>query len=279
MRYSNLIGSLPHPVLFASDGENSYADNEFVFRMLVDRDKRPHQLQIEYDMDHLGIQALIDADNASVALAIHCQNTYYYKVIEIPKGSLTQSLTFPDCDVMGHVYFNLLVMATRDIPNFKPAGLREGFDGLSFNIRKGDVLAISNELDEYYALPPMRIDESIFLLELQPELDPESFIVDLQGDKIKVGVGSGLNDLVQRNMETKGGRVANIGTVYFPALIEALYQIREEVQESSAWFEALNAAANRVGVESLENSGEWNPLTLAQQLLKNSHAKLLKEGR
>jgi hypothetical protein len=275
MRYSNLIGTLPHPILCSSDVESSYADGTFRFDMQVDRDKRPHQLKVEYEIRHPSIQNLIENDSASVALAIRCQQTYFYEVLEIPKGTCEQSLTFQDRDVMGHVHFNLIVIATKAIPDFRPEGLIGGYEGLSFNIRQGDVLAISDEIDEYYALPPMKLGENIFLLELQPELDPEVFNLDLQEDKIKIGVGSELNDLLQRNMETRFGKAANIGTVYFPALIETLYQVREESHDGKMWYETLSAAANRVGVETLKNVDDWQPLELAQKLLRNSHVRLL----
>jgi hypothetical protein len=179
--------------------------------------------------------------------------------------------------VSGNVSFTLIVKARQRIEKFLPTGLKASFQGMDFNVRKGDILAISNEEQFRYALPPLRVGESIFQLEYVPELERKQFSVDLDDQKIKISVGSDINQKIQYNMETAAGRMMNISAVYFPALVEVLYRVKnQESFAGRAWYEAINSAMQTHGLDITSES--IDPLDVAQILLNYPYMQLFSIG-
>ena len=257
MRFNNMKGQFPLPILRSAESDSNYIDSDFIFSLEVNQESVPHSLVVDFEIKHDDIEGLVSENKATVSLAIHCDSTYFYE----------QS-------VFGNVYFTLIVKARKAIDNFSPKLLEDGFEGLIFNARKGDVLAVSDEYQHYYSLPPLQLGADIFELVEEPELEELSFEVDLTDSKIKVGVGTKLNELVQKNMNTMAGRVNNISSIYFPALVEVLYRVQAENYGAGfAWYEAISSAMKSVGVTVEEEN--WEPLMVAQRLLRFPYQSLL----
>ena len=273
MRFNNLKGQFPLPILRPAGFDSNYVHSDFIFSLVVNQENTPHSLVVNFDIKHPDIEKLIQDKSVTVSLTIHCESTYLYDVIDLANTS-TQTVNFDEKLVFGSVYFTLIVKAVKAITNFRPKHLEPGFDGLEFNVRKGDILAISEEYQHYYSLPPLKLGADIFELEEQPELDELCFEVELTGSKIKIGVGKKLNELVQKNMATMAGRVNNISSIYFPALVEVLYQIQSEsFNISYAWYEAIATAMKSIGANIEEKN--WEPLAIAQCILKFPYEPLL----
>lgn len=266
-------GQFPLPILRPMGSDSNYVNSDFIFSLEVNQKSTPHSLVIEFEIKHDNIEQLVNTNKATVSLAMHCDSTYLYDVIDLA-NTKHQILTIDEQSVFGNVYFTLIVKAKNAITKFRPLNLEDGFDGLEFNIIKGDILAISEEHQYYYSLPPLPLGADIFELEEQPELDALCFEIDLTGTKIKICVGTELNELVQKNMNTMSGRVNNISTIYFPALIEVLYQMKEEnFGAGYVWYEAVATAMSSVG--ATVEDGNWEPLIVAQQILRYPYEHLL----
>jgi len=273
LRFNNLKGQFPLPILRPAEFDSNYVNSDFIFSLEVNQESTPHLLVVDFEIKHDDIDRLVRDKSATVSLAIHCDSTYLYDVIDLA-NTLHQTVNFDEQLVFGRVYFTLIIKATKAITDFRPKLLELGFDELAFNVRKGDILAISEEHQHYYSLPPLQLGADIFELEEQPELAELSFEVELTDSKIKIGVGTKLNELVQKNMNTMSGRVNNISSIYFPALVEVLYQMQSEsFNVSYAWYEAISTAMKSVGVNVEEKN--WEPLTVAQSLLKFPYEPLL----
>jgi len=129
------------------------------------------------------------------------------------------------------------------------------------------------EVVEFYGLPPMPVGDSIFELVLQENLESNEFTVDLSEAMIQVCVGTCINELIQKNMNTAIGRLKNISSIYFPVLVDVLYQIREDQShQGKAWYEAIGSAMSSIGQEI--DSKSWEPLSVAQHLLKTPYVNL-----
>ena len=273
MRFNNLKGQYPLPILRPEEFGSNYVNSDFIFSLEINQKSIPHSLLVDFEIKHDGIDRLVREKNATVSLAIHCESTYLYDVIDLANTS-NQSVNIDEQIVFGSVYFTLIVKATKAIIDFRPKYLETGFDGLAFNVRKGDILAISEEHRHYYSLPPLQLGADIFELEEQPELAELCFEVELTDSKIKIGVGSKLNELVQNNMNTMSGRTNNLSSIYFPALVEVLYQMQDESFDVGfAWYEAISTAMKSVGVPVDDKN--WEPLLVAQRLLKFPYEPLL----
>lgn len=272
MRFNNLIASFPQPVLRPADFESSYLNSDFKFDLELEVHTTPHKLNISCEILHDDIVQLIQQNKAKLALAVHCKDTYLYeiKTLSLKKQ---QQITLSENDVFGNVYFTLVVIATKDISGFSPDHLEPAFAGLSFDIRKGDVLAVSDEVQKFYSIPPIRLNEGIFQLKLQPDLHEDAFEISLEEQKIHIGVGASLNNKIQQNMASKSGQLKNISSIYFPALIDVLYQAKAENYEGKAWFEAIAGAMKSHGTDI--NTDPWDPLQEAQKLLQSPYMTLL----
>ena len=273
MRFNNQKGQFPLPILRPAESDSNYVNSDFIFSLEVNQETSPHSLVVDFDIIHDGIKKLVSENKATVSLAIHCDSTYFYDVIDLA-NTAQQIVTFDEQIVFGSVYFTLIIKAKKEIVDFRPRHLEAGFDGLAFNVSKGDMLAISNEYKHYYKLPPLQLGADIFELEEEPELGVLCFDVELTESKIKIGVGTKLNELVQKNMNTTAGRVNNISSIYFPALVEVLYRMQsEKFSVGYAWYEAIASAMNSVGITVEENN--WEPLSVAQRLLRYPYEPLL----
>ncbi len=273
MRFNNLKGQFPLPILRPAESDSNYINSDFTFSLEVNQESTPHSIVVDFEIKHDDIEQLVSENKATVSLAIHCDSTYFYDVIDLANAA-QQTLSFDEQSVFGSVYFTLIVKARKAVKEFRPKYLEAGFEDLAFNVGKGDILAISDEHQHYYSLPPLQLGADIFELEEQPELAELSFDVELTDSKIKIGVGTKLNELVQKNMNTTAGRVNNISSIYFPALVEVLYRIQfEKFGVGCAWYEAIASAMKSVGITVDESN--WEPLMVAQRLLRFPYEPLL----
>ena len=276
MRFSRQTGAYPCPVLKEELDECAYSNGKFAFTLDIDTSKSPNTLEIKSELQQPEIESLIKNQDANLALGVHCDKTYYYDLVDL-SNKPSHSITLDEQQVFGNVYFFLVVKAKRAISNFSPSGLDSVFNGMSFNVRCGDLLAISNEVVFNYGLPPLPVGESIFELVLQQERHSSEFAVDLGREKIEIAVGDRLNELLQLNSVHSIGRKKNISSVYLSALVDVLYRITEEQQqhEGKPWFEAIRAAMESLGHDVMKDN--WEPLTVSQQLLRHPYIALFED--
>lgn len=272
MRFNTQRNEYPLPIL-RPDGHNSnYVDSDLTFDMNIKSDTSPNKIVLEHEIKQPDVRKLINSKKATVSLAVHCDDTYFYDLIDL-SNKKKQTINFTETNVFGNVYFTLIVKAVQDFSGFKSKKLESGFDRLTFDVKKGDILAISDEFHHVYQLPPVYLGESIFELVEEPELDELEFNVDPSEQKIKIGVGVELNKLVQKNMGTANGRINNICTIYHPVLIEVLYRVKSEQFEGRAWYELAKAALSGIGMDIEDD--QLDPIQAAQKLLRHPYQSLL----
>ena len=272
MRFNTPRNEYPLPILRPDGHDSNYVKSDLIFDMDIESDTSPNKIVLEQEIKQPDVRELITSKKATVSLAVHCDETYFYDLIDL-SDKKKQAVNFTESNVFGNVYFTLIVKAIKDFSGFKPKNLEAGFDGLSFDVRKGDILAISDEFHHVYQLPPVYLGESIFELVEEPELDDLEFEVDPSEEKIKIGVGVELNKLLQKNMGTANGRINNICTIYLPVLIEVLYRVKNEQFEGRAWYESAKAALNGIGMDIEDEQLE--PIQAAQKLLRHPYQSLL----
>jgi hypothetical protein len=275
MRFNKPQSEYPLPILRPKDFDSDYLESSFDVKIDFFRDSSPHKAEITFDINQKEILDLVKSNKAIVSLAISSLDTYLYELHDL--GNVRkQIVTYNEKNLHGYVYFTLIVRAIQNEPCFTLSDLGKGFQAHSFDVRNGDILAISQEYQVPYQLPPIKMDPTFFQLVEQPELEPSAFEIDLQDQKIKVVVGVELNNLIQLNMETELGRLKNISSIYFPVLIDTLYEIKNSSEyEGRFWFEALRLTMSDLNIDI--NSRDFEPLSTAQKILKFSFAELLRK--
>jgi len=274
MRFNNIQTSLPGPILRSAEHNRTYTSGYFTASIELNSSVNPHTITVEYELHQNAIKKLLKKQAAALALVITCGDTYFYE--HIPLSILEeQTVTLNEAAFLGRVYCTLIIKAVKPIKNFKPSGLIAGFDGMRFNIRAGDVLAVSDEICEDYQLAPVTIGSKIFELNELPALEPHAFNIALGENKIAIGAGVEINELIQLNMDTQEGKQKNLSAIYFPALIEVLYQIKDKPKAhgGKVWYESIAKAMTSQGHDI--TSAGWQPLEVAQDLLMSPYVELL----
>ena len=139
MSTSNII-SYPYPVLtsYGDDVIPSLSTNNVTASVSND-EKNDYILSATCDLKDSTLVQLIAANSAEFMMEIDCKNSFYRRCIRQPDNIFTVNL--PRKTMTGRTTFNIFVVAKENFkytsPNFHP-----DYDGQSFDIEKGDVLAI-----------------------------------------------------------------------------------------------------------------------------------------
>ena len=273
MRFNKKNDSLMGPVLRSEGSNSNYINGSFEASFELNS---PDQITVEYTLVQGKIETLLKEQQASLALAVHCEDTYFYEMFDLSTVK-EQKVSLPEGHLMGNVYFTLVVKAMKPIKNFKPEGLRPEFHGLEFDIRTGDFLAVSDEFKVPYQLSEIWLGAGLFTLNLLDELEPNEINIDLTDEKIAIGVGTEINRLIQTNSSTKEGKQKNMAAVYFPAIIEVLHQIKAEDHNGKGWFESVGQAMKSQGHDIAKEN--WDPFRVAQELLRAPYVELLEGSK
>lgn len=130
----------PYPVLRSEPGDYKTA----IFSvMLVKEDREDgYHLKIDYSVNNGEIEKLIKSKAIAFALQIQCTSTWYRK-IQI-SGSPSQIICIPAGEVHGKVELCPCIVALKELDNFQNSDFSEDFEGISFQLHKGDVVGIGD---------------------------------------------------------------------------------------------------------------------------------------
>lgn len=270
--------SFPHPVL--SSCRDDVTDSSFQCLFHVDQDKKNYYLTPSFTNSNRTIARLIEEGRAAFYMHVECSSTFYRKSIII--SGKTKTITVCGDYLKGKVEVNFFVCATEAIEDYSIEGAHEDYAGLTFSVRKGDILAFA-ESETFHA------DKTY------EQIRPLSSIMRvIKNEDLETGIISvNYNDFIDINMphaeynayfKAKNDRkiVSTLGClVALPTLIDAISEIKERKRSNDAeasredkWFRILEDK-----LESLEgvNLDEDAPIVLAQRILENPLRRGLNE--
>ena len=130
----------PHPVL--NEYTNDFAESNFSIEIISHGDTGKNlEFEIQYSLDCPGILQMIHDGVAKIYLRAVCYRTSYRTVEELKIGGST-IVTLPKKFVTDVVDFQAVIVATQDINDYKLEEFNNDyFEGISFKIRKGAVIA------------------------------------------------------------------------------------------------------------------------------------------
>ena len=178
----------PYPVL--AEGRDDYKTGTFRAKVTCQIDVADNLvLNADFSTDCAEMQKLIDTGAAKYLLHVECPLTFYRKIFVSADGK------FPCKIPLERVKKNLdclaLIYLTRDVENFFCGDWNEDFAGLTFNLKKGSILAYQN-------FEPLKLpdDPNIFtnvasIFNIHGQSDDDSFQVDPTQSRIKIGLNHG----------------------------------------------------------------------------------------
>lgn len=253
---------------------DDYIDSEFSIKSLDYKFVgRYYIFHIELKMNSVGLKRLIKNDSAEYVIHVECSKTSFRKIFKSDSSKL--DIKIDSSDVDGRVEFLPLILAKEDVSNYKDSSFNPIFSGFSFNINKGQYLAISQRAiisiiknrDELKKL------SSIIRIAKVADLEKETR-VNLEGDRIQIMLCSDTYEMYTYASRNHNRLRMLHSMIIFPALIYVLYELKEdsingfESYLDRRWFQALEVRLNELEMKldrDLFNSK--SPYELAQILL------------
>lgn len=194
---------------------------------------------------------------AEYVVHIECPLTSYRKVI---RGDVRGEFSYqiPYKMLNGKVEVVAFVLASKDIKAFSSTDWNEDFEGLTFDIPKGSILAYQN-LDDYMIIKDdqdlMRAS-SIFSVYKRNTDEIKPAVIELNGDKIKIGLCVKEYNLYNKYAGIEETRQLANALVVLPALVYVFEELRqeenEEVYKEKVWYVSLAKAYRKKGIDIRE---------------------------
>lgn len=259
----------PYPVLslFTDDYENS----GFISEIKAIKDINNIKFYLNVLLDNTELADMIRNDQAEYVYHIECSQTSYREIL---KTSEIESIKIiPESKLKGRVNVCTFIIAKEKITKFKNNCFNSDYEGLSFSLEKGSILAIANQfnIDIIKDIEDISKVPSIFSI-LKRDIDEGlGMDIDIDGDKIKLW----LNDEDFYNYKIASGlptlQPILHSSIVLPSLIYTFETLRTsnlEDYESYRWFRVIEHILKKSDFEFNKDLLEDIPsYQLAQRLL------------
>ena len=176
--------SYPYPVI----GNGEDVEGRFVVTKFA-RTSDPDNIRFDYDFEVTNptLADLIDEGKATFMIQIECSGTFYREYMRIRDYS--GSFQIPASSLREKVAVRFYVCAASDLDDYLPAGSHPDYEGFSFAIEKGDILALGG-MTTFIAeksFDPLRqpVDS---LFRILPSDAAKEARPDFGGDKIEIAL-------------------------------------------------------------------------------------------
>lgn len=261
----------PHPVLawFSDD----YRAAMFQPAFEPSGNKGFYKIQMTCKTSSRSLNRLVADKQAAYAVHIECPATRYRALFTSTDQSF--EIDIPVADIDGKVEVCRLIVASQEINNYASDEFHPDFTGRSFNLMRGDVLAVAEDItfyadkkaDELAKLP------SIFSIRRASESDAPPLNVDLMGDRIAVYLSPSTHDKFTSLNSDELLRSTLSASVLVPALVLALEKMmRPEDRETLVdlrWYRTVAKKLKDIGinVDGLSEDGGESSLVLSNKLI------------
>lgn len=249
MRKTNV--NYPHPVLSAANED--YIDSAFN----IDLKNNPSiqgevaVIDVSYELSCEGLKQLIIAGDAKVILYLESVEAEYRRTFAFNSDSNDIAITENKNMLSKSVQIRGYITAAKDINPFTlPEHNKDLFGGIPFNVKRGDILAIS---EDFYNVPlenydPLADRPSIFSIRRQTERPKDEITVDFMShDKITIFLNNDVYEKYSNLYEAPETRMFLASLFAAPVLVDVLSYIKhadQDMIDSIAhlkWYQVLSA--------------------------------------
>jgi hypothetical protein len=219
------------------------------------------------------LQDYVDRKSAQFGVHVECPRTFFRRWF--PQDSPDVKFCLPSTAVRGRVELLAVCVATEEIPDYRLSGEHSDYNGSSFPIKPGDVLAIARhvEFDAFLDLDPIRKISSILDIRKSAERVSGPAYVDFRGDRIELELSQQDHRRYVELRTDASVRSLLANVVVFPAILQAIsYLLRldegqlEEAKAELRWCRCLVTRLEKEGVP-LDANPE-RVFVAAQEILK-----------
>lgn len=229
----------PHPVLWDAfdDYKTSHFNSEIKFNPIVKR----IQIACSFDVDNSEMCELLKREEIEFVAHIECPLTSYRTILCTSSESVECEIK--ESELNGKVSICTFIVAKTDIEAYINSDFNDDYEGISFRISKGAILAIGKQeqfrinknTDELATLPSIF---SIVKKETQKRIGMQ---VDVESEKIIIGLNK--VDFTNYQIICRMPALNSVmhSSLIFPALVYTFEQLKDncEEYEDHRWYKSI----------------------------------------
>lgn len=264
--------SYPHPVLaYFSDDLVRCA---FQATVMFDQTINLYRLSITGVLSNAELKSMIENGLAAFAVHVECSSTRYRRIWTSRNNAFT--IEVPCYCVEGNVDVCIFVVALDSVDDYRNEKFHEDYEGRSFRVNKGDVLAVA---EDRHFLAENRRDllrniPSIFTVSRATAPDSDSIDYELLGDKITIKLRSEIYDQYIGLSQAPHLYALLLSVAVVPVLTEVINEIFRSADPDSEfgdkrWYRVLRRRMAEIGFNADEGDPGVSSVVIAQRLLEN----------
>ena len=264
----------PYPVL-APTFNNDYVDSDF--NIEITSQVLPSEIILNFIpiLSNKGLKKLIDEQKANFIVHIECAMTSYREIIRINEDGLEYRI--PADKIEGMIYFCPFIIATENIDNYSNEKFNKDYEGITFNIEKGNILAIGQEASLFAEKENDDLSNVPSVFAVTDVKDPErkGIVIDNTGNKINIQLPEDDFNKFKIDMNNPAAISIIHSMIIVPAIMKCLEDLKNPelfMQYSEKrWARALKKAIIKLGYEfNTESITSLNSFEIAQKIMDNT---------
>ena len=268
----------PHPVLRPPSYGDDYPSAEFEVEIEVNRVQHGTEVEVNvnFELSEPDLLRLVEDGAARYVLLIKAPKTHVRECIQ--SGTPRVEHKYSATTLTGKVEISPFLICTRDISDFAAKGWHPDFDGRTFNIAKGSVLAEDEPKIYWMDTTEEGPIGSIFELRPQSKHPDGYWEYILENDRVWIVMSTddaGRLKSARAQLSNRGEGYYLMNGLYLPALLAVLTEAdnRTEDFEENRWFTSLNQRLEEVGCDCIGSEGA-NRVVDAQKILDFPFTKM-----
>ncbi len=257
MRKTNI--NYPHPVLSAANED--YLDCNFNVKLVNDPviEGEIITINVAYDLSCEGIKKLILSNDAKVIIYLESVEAEYRKIRSFNADETSLTITENKNMLSKAIQVRGYITSSKDINPFKlPEHNTDLFGGIPFSVKKGDILAIS---ENFYNIPlenydPLADRPSIFSIRRQTDRPKEEISIDFMSQgKITIYLNNDLYEKYNKIYEAPETRMFLASLFAAPVLVDVLSYIKNADQDALdsishlKWYQVLSSRLQELKID------------------------------
>lgn len=261
--------SYPYPVLRPQSDDYPKAEFEVTLNVERIQDTTAFTVEADFMLSDPDLLKLVEQGSARYVLQVRSPKTYYRAAFSASQNRIKED--FEHSLVEGRTEFSPFLVATDSIHAFCASGWHDDYEGMSFDIPTGSVLAVDQHVEYTIDTTEEKPLGSIFVLGEANRISDGMWRIDHANDLVRIEMSPQdcARFKVARESANNRPEAAYImNSIYLPALIWLLAEGDKDNEELSdrRWFRALDACLSRKGLPLLGMKSDR--VKDAQQLLE-----------
>lgn len=217
---------------------------------------------------------MILAGDAEYVIHIECANTSFRTAIHDISNHVSKEI--PIGRINGRIEIIVLIATKKDVSHFVNSKWDDDYQGLSFELSKGSILAYKNipVIDIVKNYEEFNSASSIFKVYKRLTSEPKPMEIDLSTAQIGIGVGLQEYEIYSRFCDKEELQPILNSMMIFPALVYVFEELKQEngIDNYSGrnWYVSLSKAYEKRGIDLADEllNSDKTSVQLAQEAME-----------